>query len=75
MKDDALEVAAARVPDEVLDGLGRLLREETEVHVSERRVDRRRVRERRRPAPDRGRRGRDRLLLARRSLVEDVTVT
>ena len=27
VEDDALEVAAARMPDEVLDGLGRLLRE------------------------------------------------
>jgi hypothetical protein len=48
--DDTVEnhvvvVPAARVSDEVFDGLGRLLREQTHVHVPERSVDRRGRRE------------------------------
>jgi hypothetical protein len=77
--DDTVEnhvvvVPAARVSDEVLNGLGRMLREQTQVHVPERRVDRRRRREGRCVRGRGRRRGGDRLLFARRTLVEDVSV-
>ena len=39
VEDHAVVVSAARVSDEVLDGPRRLLREQAQVHVTERRVD------------------------------------
>ena len=75
VEDHALKVATPRVAHKVLDGLRGLLREEPEVHVAERRVDRRRVRYWGRTALNRRGRGGDRLLLARGALVEDVAFT
>ena len=40
MEEHAVVVSAPRMPNEVFDRLGSLLREETEVHVSQRRMDR-----------------------------------
>ncbi len=74
VEDHAIVVSAARVSDEVLDGLGRLLREQAHVHVPQRRVDRRGRREGSGAGRRGGRGGCDRLLFARRALVEDVSV-
>ena len=74
MEDDALEVSAARVPDKVLDRFRGVLWKEPEVHVAQRRVDRRAVSHWGWTALDCGRRGGDRLLLACGALIEDVTV-
>jgi len=74
VEEHAVVIPAPRVPDKVLHRLGRLLREQPQVHVAQRRVDRRGRSERRR-ARRRGRcRSRDRLFFARRALVEDVPV-
>jgi len=75
VEDDAVVVPAPCVAHEVLHGLGSLLREQPQVHVAQRRVDRRGRCERCRARRRRGRRGSgDRLLFARRALVEDITV-
>lgn len=74
VEDHALKVATPRVAHKVLDGLRGLLREEPEVHVAERRVDRRAVGDGRRPASDCRSCGSDGLLLASGSLVEDVAI-
>ena len=74
MEEHAIIVPAPRMPDEVLHCLGSLLREQTQVHVSQRRVDRSGRRERGRTRRGGRRGGSDRLLLARRALVEYVSV-
>ena len=75
VEDDAVVVPAPCVADEVLHSLGSLLREQSQVHVAQRRVDRRGRCERCRSRRRRGRRGSgDRLLFARRSLIEDIAV-
>ena len=74
VEDHAVVVSAVRVSDEVLDGLGRLLREQAHVHVPKRRVDRRGRCEGRGVQRRSGRGGGNRLLFARRALVEDVSV-
>ena len=75
VEDHAVVVSAARVSNEVLDGLRCLLREKAHVHVPERCVDRRRRCEGRGVQRRSGRGSGDRLLFARRTLVEDVSVT
>jgi len=74
VEDDAVVVPAPCVAHEVLHGLGSLLREQPQVHVAQRRVDRRGRCERCRARRRCGRRGGDRLLFARRALVEDIAV-
>ena len=75
VEDDAVVVPAPRVAHEVLHGLGSLLWEQPQVHVAQRRVDRRGRRERCRARRRCGRRGSgDRLLFPRRALVEDIAV-
>lgn len=74
MEDHAFEVPAARMSDEVLDGLRRLLGEEPEVHVPLRCVYCRGMRIWRRAAQLRGRGGGDALFFACRALVEDIAV-
>lgn len=74
VEDDAVVVRAPRVADEVFHCLGSLLREQPEVHVTQRRVDRRGGCERRRARRCGRRGGGDCLFLARRALIEDVAV-
>ena len=74
VEDHTLKVPAPCVADKVLHRLRRLLREKPQVHVAERRVDRRGVRDGRWPAQLRGRGRCDRLLFTRRALIEDVSV-
>jgi len=74
VEDDAVVERAPGVTDKVLHRLGSLLREQPEVHVTQRRVDRRGRCERRRARRCGRRGGGDRLLLARRALIEDVAV-
>ena len=74
MEEHAIIVPAPRMPDEVLHRLGSLLREQTQVHVSQRRVDRGGRRERGRTRCSWRRGGGDRLLLACRALIEYVSV-
>ena len=74
VEDDTLVVATARMTDEVLHRFWCLLREEPDVNVAERGVDRRRVGDRRRPGLLRRRRGYYQLFFASRPLVEDITV-
>lgn len=76
MEEHAVVVSAPRMRDEVFHRLGSLLREETQVHVSQRRMDRSGGRERgrtRRCGCWRG--GSDRLLFPCRTLIEDISVT
>jgi hypothetical protein len=76
MEEHAVVVSAPRMPDKVFHRLGSLLREETQVHISQRRMDRSGGRER-----GRTRRcgcwsgGGDRLLFPCRTLIEDISVT
>ena len=74
VEDHAFKVSASGVTDEVLDGQRRLLREQPNVDVPERRVDRSLVGERRRACALRRRGCRDRLFLSCGALVEDVPV-
>jgi hypothetical protein len=74
VEEHAVVVPAPRMADEVLHRLGRLLREKPHVHVAQRRVDRSGRRERRRTRRSGRRGGGDRLFLARRALVEYVSV-
>lgn len=74
MEEHAVVVPAPRMADEVLHRPGRLQREQPQVHVAQRGVDRSGRRERRRTRRSSRRGGRDRLLLARRALVEYVSV-
>jgi hypothetical protein len=74
VEDHALEISASGVTDEVLDGQRRLLREQPDMDVPERRVDRSLVGERRRACALRGRGRRDRLFLSCQALVEDISI-
>ena len=74
VEEHAVVVPAPRMADEVLHRLGRLLREQPHVHVAQRRVDRSGRRERCRMRRSGRRGGGDRLFLARRALVEYVSV-
>jgi len=76
VEDDALKVARACMPDEVLDCLRRVLREQLHMDVSEGGVDDCTVRKRSRTTALPGRFvRRDGLLLAGWSLIEDVTAS
>ena len=74
MEEHAVVEPAPRMADEVLHRPGSLLREQTQVHVSQRRVDRSGRRERGRTSRSSRRCVGDRLLLARRALIEYVSV-
>lgn len=75
MEEHAVVVSAPRMPDEVFHRLGSLLREETQVHISLRRMDRRGGRELGRTRRCGCWRGcGDRLLFPCRTLVEDISV-
>jgi len=76
MEEHAIVVSTPRMPDEVFHRLGSLLREKTQVHVSQCCMDRSGGRERGRTRRCGGwRRCCDRLLFPCRTLIEDVPVT
>ena len=74
VEDDAFVVRAPRVPDKVLDRLGRSVRVQRELNVAQGRVQRGRRRLRGHLGRRRRGRRRDRRFFARRLLVEDVPV-
>ena len=74
MEEHAVVVPAPCMANEILHRLGRLLREQPQVHVAQRRVDRSGRRERRRTRRSGRRGGGDRLLLARRALIKYISV-